>query len=128
MSEAENVEVPEKKHIGRYILIGVGVFCAAVITAVVIAVNMIFTSPETVPAVQLSVEDIYHQSRLINKILRQAKKNPDKLNTLRLKENEVNSLIRSAAYYQDNFFAPKQSVKLRDMKLVYKKGVFSPFS
>lgn len=125
MSEAEKAASPKKNRAGRYVLIGVAVFFAAVLAAAVTMVCMIFTFPKPVPPVQLSGVDIYNQSRLANKILRQAKKSPDKLNTLRLKESEVNSLIRSAAYCQENFSDKGESFKLRDMDLVYKDGVFS---
>ena len=126
MSETENsVATPKKKNKVKYIWIALAVFVAVIAAAVVTVVCMLFSFPVPRQAAQPTAIDIYHQSRTINRVVRQARKNPDKLNSMRLKEDEVNSAIRCAAYYQANFSGKKQVLKFSDMDLVYRNGVFS---
>ena len=126
MSEAENiVDAPKKKRAGRYILIGVCAVFAAIVVAVITFVFMLFTSPKAAVAVQPDAVDYFNQSRIVQKVYRQLRKTPDRLNSIRLSEKEVNSAIRCAVYMHEKFSKKQTAVKLSSMNLTYKKGEFS---
>ena len=126
MSEAENiVDAPKKKRTGRYILISVCAVFAAIVVAVITLVFMLFTSPKAAVTVQPDAVDYFNQSRIVQKVYRQLRKTPDQLNSIRLSEKEVNSIIRCAVYMHENFSKQKTAVKLSSMNLIYKNGAFS---
>lgn len=124
MSDAANVEKSPKKPTLKYVFAGVAAVLVMIVAAFTVLVCMVFSSPEKTVTVKPSAMDFYCQGRIANKLYRQLRKKPDEINSLRLKEHEVNSAIRCAVYYQEQISKKRYTLKLSDIGLVYKNGVF----
>ena len=126
MSDAANVEKSPKKHVFKYVLAGVLAVLGILITSVIALVFMVFSAPDKQPvSADPSVMDFYCYGRITKKFYRQLKKRPVEINTLVLKADEVNSVIRCAVFFQKKISKNNDSIKLSDLDLVFENGVFS---
>ena len=94
------------------------------IAAVVTVVMLLFSSPVEIPERKLEAIDFYTQSKIAEKVYRQVRRNSGKLCRMKLKEEEVNSLIRVSEFGHDRMRKPHE-MPLRYLQLTYRNGAFS---
>ena len=85
---------------------------------------VLFTSPRKVALQQPDSVDINRQINIASKLYMQIYRNPDLLCSMKLKENEINSLIVCAVFCHEKFNKKSEKISPADLRLKYSGGLF----
>ena len=121
----ENVSAPAsagKRSTKKKLLIWGGASVLLLAVLAVLFVCALFTSPRE-RKFEPSMVDFFNQTAVLSKLHKHYKNSPDKPCVIQLGENEVNSLLRVSAFWQERL-GKKEKVKLKDLAPVYKNGLF----
>ena len=126
MSQKEQqVDAPVKKSSGaKRLLIVCGIVFLLIAAVVWLFVSMLFTSPYSGPYQEPDILDWFNQAAIGNRLARKAKKNPQKLCTIKVSEQEVNSAIRCGVFGYEKYNKKKTAISPRDLRLEYKNSLF----
>lgn len=115
---------PRKSSMKKRILLWGGVVFLLIFSFCVFLVCMLFTSPYAGPYQEPDSADFNRQFSIAGKLFRQVRKSPDRLCSMKLKTDEVNSAIRCAVFCHEKFGDKKGKISPRDLRLKYGNGLF----